>query len=754
MSDVSPTHPLVLLYGFGTASALITGYTFYSRHLRRINVATDIPSYMFRKRYLFGKVTSVGDGDNFHMFHLPGGRLGGWGWLRKIPEINTFRTLKNRTIHVRLCGVDAPERSHFGKPAQPYSEEALQWLRSYILGRKLYVKPLSLDQYNRVVAKVLVLKWNGFRDVSEEMIKNGIGTVYEAKQGVEFDGKEALYLAWEKYAKREKRGLWKDKNKKSFVSPREYKRINPQTHAAQHEKHPAVHGGEHVFQQQHQTVLAETEAKQVGQHHHPDVDDGPHAAQVSEPPLVLVRLGQLRGQHFRQQKQHNQPPPDQQPQLDVVPDGHKREHRKRRHDPALRAAQRHVHIPHDPLVVRAVPCPPELHRGVVVVDAADHVLWRVDAVTKSPESEHPPRNQKLEPYNIQVEQPDHRDLERSVAVPGLCFRHSNHIYVMQNELHEHDTAHQQQAVRGSPFPADRAQRVARLVDVVVEGENGACDEQRSVENIGKVVQQRVVHVLKSVIMSLSLIQFAGVLAFLVFFRLSPEIVQIETEESEQCEVEKHVPSGNQALERVHERQCGRKLAKLDGSVSVVEEQRGQAVGPQKSHAELFAGNAAKRVHDHGMEQNPETVEAVGAEQEQKPKNSVKYHLFGAQTQKDPLQHQMEHHQRRDHWHVVSEKPVLAVAVVDFSAKQPSVAQNALVAVVIGVCLVASLHGGLDHQWDNHHERDGVEPELQAFPPRGTCSFDDFGPLFRIGRRTKPRIQSFQRKKLVDVRDHK
>ncbi|KAH3667420.1 hypothetical protein OGAPHI_003069 [Ogataea philodendri] len=404
MSDVSLTHPLVLLYGFGTASVVITGYAFYSRNLKRINLATDIPNYWFRRRYMFGKVTSVGDGDNFHFFHMPGGRLAGWGWLRQVPEINTFRKLKNRTVSVRLCGVDAPERAHFGKPAQPFSEDALQWLRDYILGRTLYVKPLSLDQYHRVVSKVMVLKWNGFRDVSEEMIKHGIGTVYEAKHGTEFDGKEPLYRAWEKYAKREKLGLWKDKNKKGFVSPRQYKDM-------------------------HKT-------KQVGEHHHPDVDNGPESTQMSEPPLVLVRFRKLGGYHFWEQEQHHEPAPDQQSELDIVPNGDKREHRQRSKNPALRASKWHVHVSDDPLIVRAVPGTPELHRGVVVVHASNHIFRGVDAVAQGPESKQSPWNQQLEPNNIQIEQTNHRDLEWRVSVPGFGLGNSNNIDIVENELHQ------------------------------------------------------------------------------------------------------------------------------------------------------------------------------------------------------------------------------------------------------------------------------------------------------------------------------
>lgn len=78
----------------------IRGYQLY---LRRIPTATDIKPSFFRKRSLFGQVTRVGDGDNFRIFHTPGGRLGGWGWFpgRKVPsdksmlKDNTVRSLEN-----------------------------------------------------------------------------------------------------------------------------------------------------------------------------------------------------------------------------------------------------------------------------------------------------------------------------------------------------------------------------------------------------------------------------------------------------------------------------------------------------------------------------------------------------------------------------------------------------------------------------------------------------------------------------------
>jgi hypothetical protein len=68
----------------------------YANYLRRIPGAAFVRPSFFRSRSLFGRVTSVGDGDNFHLFHTPGGKAVGWGWLRKVPE--TRKELKDRTV--------------------------------------------------------------------------------------------------------------------------------------------------------------------------------------------------------------------------------------------------------------------------------------------------------------------------------------------------------------------------------------------------------------------------------------------------------------------------------------------------------------------------------------------------------------------------------------------------------------------------------------------------------------------------------
>lgn len=71
-------------------------YGFYRSYLRRIPAAAHINPGFFRKRSIFGKVTSVGDGDNFRVYHTPGGRLAGWGLWRKVPEDK--KELQHRTV--------------------------------------------------------------------------------------------------------------------------------------------------------------------------------------------------------------------------------------------------------------------------------------------------------------------------------------------------------------------------------------------------------------------------------------------------------------------------------------------------------------------------------------------------------------------------------------------------------------------------------------------------------------------------------
>ncbi|KAA8917825.1 hypothetical protein TRICI_000027 [Trichomonascus ciferrii] len=204
-------------------SSFLGGFYLYRMYFRRIPNSRRIPDYFFKRRKMVGRVTSVGDADNFHFYHTPGGVFAGWGWLRHAP-VNK-RGLGDQTIHVRLCGVDAPEGAHFGKPAQKWSGEALQWLRGTLLGKRVVLLPLSRDQYQRTVGEATIWTWLGRRNVSAEMLKNGWAVVYEGKIGSEFNGNEEWFRQLEAEARKKRIGIFQGK-KKDFISPGQFKRLH------------------------------------------------------------------------------------------------------------------------------------------------------------------------------------------------------------------------------------------------------------------------------------------------------------------------------------------------------------------------------------------------------------------------------------------------------------------------------------------------------------------------------------------------
>ena len=73
----------------------------YRNYLKRIPDTAALPPHFFRKRTLYGRVVSVGDADNFRLYHTPGGKWMGWGWLpgRRVPELR--KKLKGQTVGYR-----------------------------------------------------------------------------------------------------------------------------------------------------------------------------------------------------------------------------------------------------------------------------------------------------------------------------------------------------------------------------------------------------------------------------------------------------------------------------------------------------------------------------------------------------------------------------------------------------------------------------------------------------------------------------
>ncbi|KAF9932654.1 putative endonuclease lcl3 [Linnemannia zychae] len=204
------------VFGIGIAAVLI-----YKRHFRRISSAAYLtPNMLQGRRILKGKVTKVGDSDNFRFYHTPGGIWAGWGWLRHVPS--NSKALKDQTLHIRIAGVDAPEGAHFNMPAQPFSAESLAWLRKELLGKTVTVKPYAKDRYDRVVSMAWYPSALPFfkKNISKEMLKVGYGQIYR-QAGSEYGGLLKEFEALENKAKKNKIGIWSQKN---MVSAAEHKK--------------------------------------------------------------------------------------------------------------------------------------------------------------------------------------------------------------------------------------------------------------------------------------------------------------------------------------------------------------------------------------------------------------------------------------------------------------------------------------------------------------------------------------------------
>jgi len=178
----------------------------------RFDTAEAIPGHMFKQSVtLRCNVVKVSDGDTLRVSHSPR--------IRPLLRLNSARVCKaeggsanlaDSTIAVRICAVDAPETAKFGSSGQPLGDAATNFVQDRLLhsstsgsqksgkkvapekegvGKRVWVKLLSRDQYQRAVASVtyrrpgilgaLRIPRLSKMDVSEELLKNGFATVYK-----------------------------------------------------------------------------------------------------------------------------------------------------------------------------------------------------------------------------------------------------------------------------------------------------------------------------------------------------------------------------------------------------------------------------------------------------------------------------------------------------------------------------------------------------------------------------------------------
>jgi endonuclease YncB( thermonuclease family) len=189
----------------------------------RYETADDIPKTVIKQKLTLNvEMEKVIDGDTVRVSHIPS--LFSVG--RK--AAHTKRKLSDSTIIVRLYGVDAPETAKYrGQEGQPFGEEA----KTYVLDkvgdthRKVKLKLLSKDRYRRVLGKITYkggLLGLQDKDLSEELLKQGLATVYR-QGGAVYDGNRRELELLEARARQQKRGMWRNVDEVSFQTPAEYK---------------------------------------------------------------------------------------------------------------------------------------------------------------------------------------------------------------------------------------------------------------------------------------------------------------------------------------------------------------------------------------------------------------------------------------------------------------------------------------------------------------------------------------------------
>lgn len=213
----------------GSIDTLLTTTTIavllYSLHLssRRYRTVDDIPISLVRRQgRINALVTSVGDGDNLRVRHIP---------IINIPSL--FRKPDKRTISIRLAAIDAPECAHGIRPGQPYGTEAKQWLNRLANGKQVHIHLHSIDQYRRVIGTVFVkhenpvLKALGLasKNAGLELTRAGYATLYKGANA-KYGGSRRLaqYIRAENSAQLHRRGMWKTP-REELVLPGEFKKM-------------------------------------------------------------------------------------------------------------------------------------------------------------------------------------------------------------------------------------------------------------------------------------------------------------------------------------------------------------------------------------------------------------------------------------------------------------------------------------------------------------------------------------------------
>lgn len=187
------------------------------------NTVDDVPNDLFKANAkISAKVVKVSDGDTFRVRHTG-------GVLPTMPRHLSkaeggSKKLSESTLQIRIAAVDCPETAKFGSSGQAFGDEATRFVEDTIGGKKVTIKLLARDQYQRAVSTVTyrggplgMVK----KDLSEELLKLGLAQVYR-QGGAQYDGSIDRWDKLESKAQQQKVGIWK--GGKKAVDPAAYKK--------------------------------------------------------------------------------------------------------------------------------------------------------------------------------------------------------------------------------------------------------------------------------------------------------------------------------------------------------------------------------------------------------------------------------------------------------------------------------------------------------------------------------------------------
>jgi len=105
------------------------------------------------------------------------------------------------TFKVRLAGIDCPELGNKRNKNQSLAPEARDFLNSKVKGKKVFLRQIDLDHYNRPIVEMKIKE----KIVNLQLLEKGLAEVYR-KSGPKLE--KSIYYKAESTAKKSKLGIW------------------------------------------------------------------------------------------------------------------------------------------------------------------------------------------------------------------------------------------------------------------------------------------------------------------------------------------------------------------------------------------------------------------------------------------------------------------------------------------------------------------------------------------------------------------